>query len=90
MNQEFKNLRELESELFYPFISSLGFRSELTEVVKLSTQRRKDSFTQKELSKIIGIPLTKIKQIENGSCKDFNSIHNYICFFGYKLIFTQW
>lgn len=63
MNQDFKNLRELESELFYPFISSLGFRSELTEVVKFSTQRRKDSFTQKELYKVIGIPLTKIKPI---------------------------
>ena len=83
MNQEFKNIEELESELFYPFIKSLGFRSELTEVVKESTKKRKESFTQKELSGIIGTPLTKVKQIENGTCKDFNAIYNYISFFGY-------
>ena len=70
------NPKELKTELYFNWISEWELRSELTSKVKLIKSRRLES--QKEISKWTDIPLTKIKQIENGSCVDFNAINNYI------------
>jgi len=42
--------------------------------------------TQKDISKWTGISLTKVKEIENGTCKDFNSINNYINYLNNPLL----
>ena len=68
--------QEPETELYFNWIDELELRTRLTEKVKLIKSRRLES--QKEISKWTDIPLTKIKQIENGSCIDFNAINNYI------------
>ena len=68
--------QEPETELYFNWIDELELRTRLTEKVKLIKSRRLES--QKEISKWTDIPLTKIKQIENGSCVDFNAINNYI------------
>lgn len=68
--------KEFETGLYFNCIDELELRSELTQKVKLIKSRRLES--QKEISKWTDIPLTKIKQIENGTCKDFNAINNYI------------
>jgi hypothetical protein len=69
-------LKELKSELYFDWIDDLKFKTEITQKVKYCKSIRFES--QKEVSKWTKIPLTKIKQIENGSCKDFNAINNYI------------
>ena len=69
-------LQEPKTELYYNWIDELELKIRLTEKVKLIKSRRKES--QKEISKWTDIPLTKIKQIENGTCVDFNAINNYI------------
>ena len=76
MKQTDSNIKELETELYFNWIDDLEFKTELTNKVKLIKSRRLES--QKEISKWTNIPLTKIKQIENGSCVDFNAINNYI------------
>ena len=68
--------QEFESELYFNWIDDLEFKTELTNKVKLIKSSRFES--QKEISKWTDIPLTKIKQIENGTCVDFNAINNYI------------
>ena len=70
------NTQEPKTELYYNWISESELRIRLTEKVKLIKSRRLES--QKEISKWTNIPLTKIKQIENGTCVDFNAINNYI------------
>ncbi|QIG62299.1 hypothetical protein [Tenacibaculum phage JQ] len=64
---------------YYTYINDLEFRRVLTEKVKKSKAKRQE--TQAEVSKWLEIPLTKIKQIENGTCKDINAILNYINYF---------
>jgi predicted XRE-type DNA-binding protein len=78
------NYNQSETELYFKFIDCRRSRTRLTESVKKSKEKRKRS--QKEISHDLQIALTKIKEIENGSCKDFNAINNYINFFGYGLI----
>ena len=68
--------QEPKTELYYNWISESELRIRLTEKVKLIKSRRLES--QKEISKWTNIPLTKIKQLENGTCVDFNAINNYI------------
>lgn len=74
--QNIINYDELESQLYFNFIDDLELRSQLTLIIKeLKTSRQE---TQNEISKWTEISLTKVKEIENGSCKDFNAINNYI------------
>jgi len=79
--------KELESQLLFTFINDLELRNQLIDKVVLSKLKRKES--QKEVSNILNISLTKIKEIENGSCKDFNAINDYINYFGESLINNQ-
>ena len=74
------NIDKLESQLFYNWIDELELRSRLTFLIKEIKASRKE--TQSEISKWTGISLTKVKEIENGSCRDFNAINNYINYFG--------
>lgn len=73
-----------ENKLFFNWIDHVKFKSELTRRVKKSKTIRVE--TQAELATTLEIPLTKIKQIENGSCKDFNAINNYLNYFSNSLI----
>jgi hypothetical protein len=41
--------------------------------------------SQKVISEIIGVSLTKIKEVENGTAKDINGILAYLDFFGCPL-----
>jgi len=75
-----------ESELFYPKFKTFQLRSELTKKVKQAIKIRKENTTQQDVAETIGIPLTKIKQVENGTCKDIDAILNYIKFLDFKLI----
>lgn len=63
-------------ELYYKWIDDLDMRTHLTEKVNKSKETRIE--TQKEISYVLDISLTKIKEIEKGTCKDFNAINNYI------------
>jgi predicted XRE-type DNA-binding protein len=74
----------LENELYFNWIDDLELRSQLTSKVKLSKAKRKQS--QKEISELLEISLTKIKEIEKGTCKDFNSINNYINYFSEPIL----
>ena len=68
--------KEFECEPFLEWIDDIQLRCELRESILECKSHRKES--QKEVSKQLGISLTKIKQIEKGTCKDFNAINNYI------------
>lgn len=76
----------MESELFFKWLSDIKLRNELDLCVRLSKKRRKESLTQHDVADILNISLTKIKQIENGTCVDFNSINNYINFFKFGIL----
>ena len=76
---------EFENELFFEWIENLEFRNKLSELLIQAKNRRKKSETQKQVSFVLDIPLTKIKQIENGTSKDINAIVNYLAFQGIKL-----
>jgi len=76
----------MKSELFFTWLSDIKLRSELDLCVKLSKKRRKEFLTQHDVADILNISLTKIKQIENGTCVDFNSINNYINFFKFGIL----
>lgn len=76
----------MESELFFKWLSDIRLRNELDLCVRLSKKRRKESLTQHDVANILNISLTKIKQIENGTCVDFNSINNYINFFKFGIL----
>lgn len=77
--QETKEIKELENQLYFSWISSNKLRNRLTKRVKNSKLKRRE--TQKEVANTLHISLTKIKEIENGTCKDFNAINNYINYF---------
>lgn len=55
-------------------------RNELWYRVRKAKSKRFE--TQKEVSRWIGCSLTKIKEIENGSIKDFNTLNNYLNYLG--------
>jgi len=76
----------MESELFFTWLSDIKLRNELDLCVRLSKKRRKEFLTQHDVADILNISLTKIKQIENGTCVDFNSINNYINFFKFGIL----
>jgi len=82
--QELMKRKKTESELFFDWIDDIKLKSELTYLVKKAKAKRQE--TQKEIAETIRTSLTKIKQIENGSCKDFNAINNYINYFSESLI----
>ena len=79
------NNKKPENELFFEWIDNLEFRNKLSELVIEAKTRRKNSETQKLVAFVLDIPLTKIKQIENGTSKDINAIVNYLAFQGVKL-----
>ena len=79
------NNKKPENELFFEWIDNLEFRNKLSELVIEAKTRRKNSETQKQVAFVLDIPLTKIKQIENGTSKDINAIVNYLAFQGVKL-----
>lgn len=84
------NIKKFENELFYNFIDDECFRNELLSILIKAVENRKKEGTQKEMSLFLEIPLTKLKQIENGTCVDFNSTNNYINYFtNYRLTFFQ-
>lgn len=75
--------KESESQLFFNWIDDLELKIRLTKKVKEGVSNRLG--TQKEMSSYLGISLTKFKEIENGKCKDFNAINNYINYFSEPL-----
>ena len=77
--------KKFENELFFEWIDNLEFKTKLSELVIEAKTRRKNSETQKQIAFVLDIPLTKIKQIENGTSKDINAIVNYLAFQGIKL-----
>ena len=79
------NNKKPKNELFFEWIDNLEFRNKLSELLIEAKTRRKNSETQKQVSFVLDIPLTKIKQIENGTSKDINAIVNYLAFQGVKL-----
>ncbi len=78
-NQTINKIKKFENELFFNWIDDLKLKTELTEKVKKIKSIRTE--TQQEYASIIGCSLTKLKQIENGTCKDFNAINNYLNFY---------
>ena len=52
---------------FYPWIDDTELRNQLIENVLRAKERRKE--TQKEVGNTIRVSLTKVKEIENGTCK---------------------
>ena len=74
---------EFESEIFFNWIDDMQFRTKLSLLVRNAKDKRTES--QEELSKWINVSQTKIKQIENGTCVDFNAINNYLNYFGKPL-----
>lgn len=73
-----------ECQLFFDWIDDLELKSQLHQKVNNIKIKRNES--QKDVSKMLNISLTKIKEIENGKCKDFNAINNYINYFNEPLI----
>ena len=78
------NNQGLESKPFSQLITDERLRSRISHLVGLAKEKRTE--TQFEVSKWTGISLTKIKEIEKGTCKDFNSVNDYINYFGISLI----
>ena len=74
-----KYIKKLENQLFFKWIDDLELKNQLTIKVNLSKEKREE--TQKYVAEMLNISLTKIKEIENGTCKDFNAINNYLNYF---------
>ena len=74
---------ELSSQLYYPFFKCMRLRGELTPLVTKAKDKR--VMSQKNISEIIGVSLTKIKEVENGTAKDINGILAYLDFLGCPL-----
>ena len=72
-------MEKSENELFFSWIDDLELKTQLTNKVKNAKLKRTE--TQSSISKTLLIPLTKIKEIEKGICKDFNAINNYLNYF---------
>lgn len=77
MNQESNICKELESQPFFEWVDDKELRSQLSQRLIIAIKRRKECFTQKDVSKYIDCSLTKVKEIESGKTEDFNSINNY-------------
>lgn len=74
------NSKKSESQLFFSFIDDIELRTRLTFLVKEARLKRNE--TQNDITRWINVSLTKIKEIEKGTCKDFNAINNYLNYFG--------
>lgn len=74
----------MKTQLYFNWIDNIEFKTQLTYCVKNAKEKRKES--QSLLSKKLAISLTKIKEIEKGTCVDFNAINNYINYFGESLL----
>ena len=70
------NTECLEYQLYFKWIDDIELKTQLTE--KVITCKEKRFETQKEISIMINISLTKVKEIEKGTCKDFNAINKYL------------
>lgn len=79
-NQIIKKQKKLENQLYFNWIDDLELKTQLTINTKLAKNKRTE--TQKQVSEVLEISLTKIKEIEKGTCKDFNAINNYLNYFG--------
>ena len=79
-----KYIKKFENQLFFKWIDDLELKNQLTVKVNLAKEKREE--TQKDVAEILNISLTKIKEIENGTCKNFNAINNYINYFEESLI----
>lgn len=75
----------MKNELFFTWLEEDKLRNQLILKVKLARLNRTLE-TQKEVAEILEISLTKVKEIENGKCKDFNAINNYINYFGESIL----
>lgn len=84
MSQEVNTCKELENEPLINLISDDRFRNELINKINYAKETRQES--QKEVSKMINVSVTKIKQIENLTCKDFNAIYKYINYLTFSRI----
>lgn len=82
-SQSINELERLENQPEFRWIDDVRLRSQLW--VKVQASKALRSETQKELSSVLHISLTKIKEIEKGKCKDFNATNNYINYFGVGL-----
>jgi predicted XRE-type DNA-binding protein len=69
---------ELKSQLNFKWIKCIELKSQLTTLVNKAKLKR--GMSQREVSDIIGVSQTKIKEIENGTCKDINAILGYLDF----------
>lgn len=78
IKQYIKGENPTEYNNFFTWLDDTELKTQLIENVLRAKERRKATTTQKQVSKMVNISLTKVKEIENGSCKDFNSINNYI------------
>lgn len=76
---------KLKNELLFEWVDNAEFKNKLTRLLIEAKSRRKKNETQKQISEILEIPLTKIKQIENGTSKDINAIVDYLAFQGLKI-----
>ncbi|TVZ55611.1 hypothetical protein OD91_0866 [Lutibacter sp. Hel_I_33_5] len=74
----------MKNQPFFTWLDDAELRNQLQKSVVNSKGKRFE--TQKDVSKTLEISLTKIKEIENGSCKDFNAINNYINYFNEPII----
>ena len=83
MNQSENKKEGLKSQPFSTLITDERLRNRLWYLVTKSKERRRES--QQEVSRTLQISKTKIKEIEKGTCKDFNAINNYINYFGCEL-----
>ena len=86
MNTKTQENKEFESELFYDGFKTKKLRSELSREAKTAISIRKENTTQKDVADTLGIALTKVKQIENGTCKDIDAILSYISYLNHKSI----
>lgn len=74
----------MKTQLFFNWIDDIELKTQLT--IKACNAKKKRKETQKEVSETLEISLTKIKEIEKGTCKDFNAINNYLNYFGESII----
>lgn len=83
MNTTKIDTQELDSQLFYPMLKNIKLRTRLQKlVIEAREERNKTTETQKDVAKWVEISLTKVKEIENGTCKDICAVFHYLGWFG--------
>ena len=64
-------------------------RTQYLQILKTATERRKNSFTQKEIAELLNITMIRIHNLENQKVIDYELLEIYCAILGINIKLTQ-